>query len=393
MARLIARGLSLGLAGLTACTAPAQPSATAAKPAAVQAPTATSKPEPAPVTPPKVEPVRAAPTRPAPLWSFIRLHNTDYISVRDVAGQFGLKAAWTKPDLVLTLGDARGVRFTFESNQKDFYFDGLRVFLGAPALLHKDGLWISKLDVIKIVAPLLQPAEHASQIPGITARTIVLDAGHGGIDPGTQNQKLGLNEKTFTLDVALRAKKILELQGWRVLLIREKDTELSRDKKTDLLLRDEFANKNKADLFLSIHFNSAPEAITGIESYTMAPQFMLSTGDETGDEMTKAAYPANRLDYANLLFGEQLHRAMRETLKTPDRGFKRGRRAVLRMLNCPGALVECAYLSNDGEARRVATPEFRQQVAEAIARGVQGYANLLAVLHPSPTAPEAAKLR
>ena len=214
--------------------------------------------------------------------------------------------------------------------------------------------------------------------------TIVLDPGHGGIDPGTENKRVGVNEKTTTLDVALRAKKLLELRGWRVLLIRADDRELSKDKKTDLLLRDEFANKNKADLFLSIHFNSAPQAITGVETYTMAPQSMLSTGDETGDDMTKVAYPGNRFDHANLLFGERIHRAMRAALQTPDRGYKRGRHAVLRMLDCPGALVECAYLSNDAEARRVATPEFRQQIAQAIADGVQDYADTLAVLRPAP---------
>jgi len=96
--------------------------------------------------------------------------------------------------------------------------------------------------------------------------------------------------------------------------------------------------------------------------------------------MTKVAFPANRLDYANLLFGAQIHRAMRSALKTPDRGFKRGRLAVLRLLDCPGALVECAYLSNDAEARRVATPEFRQQIAEALAQGVTDYAATLAAL-------------
>ena len=384
MARLIARGLCLALAGLTACSAPAQSPATAAKPAPVPPPAAparTDSPAPAKTGP---APISAAPARPAQLWSFVRLRNTDYVSVREVTGHFGLKAAWAKPDLALSLSDARGVRFTFETNQRDFYFDGLRVFLGAPALLHQGSLWISKLDVIKIVVPLFRPADHLSQLPAHAPRIIVLDAGHGGIDPGTENKRLGFNEKSFTLDVALRARKILAGQGWRVLMVRTEDRELSKDKKTDLLLRDEFANKNKADLFVSIHFNSAPEAITGVETYTMAPQSMLSTGDETGDEMTKVAYPGNRLDYANLLFGERLHRAMLDTLKTPDRGYKRGRRAVLRMLDCPGALVECAYLSNDAEARRVATPEFRQQIAEGIARGVQGYADALAALRPAP---------
>ena len=172
-----------------------------------------------------------------------------------------------------------------------------------------------------------------------------------------------------------------------MLLVRTEDKELSKDKKTDLQLRDDFANRSNADLFLSIHFNSAPAAITGVETYAMAPQFMLSTGDETGDDMTRVAYPGNRLDYANLLFGEQLHRGLLAGLKTPDRGFKRARKAVLRMLDCPGALVECAYLSNDVEARRVAAPEFRQQIAESLADGIRNYAAALAALRP-PAAPD-----
>ncbi len=379
MARFSARGLALLLPWLTACSAPAQN-----KPAPPAAAPAKAAPAPAPVA--KVEePVRVAPTRPvAPvLWPTTTLRGADYVSLRDIAKRFDLKATWTKADTVLKLGDARGPQFVFEANQKDFYLDGLRVFLGTPAVLHKDSLWISLLDVIKIVAPLGRPADHAAQLPATVPKTIVIDPGHGGADPGTLNPKLGLNEKTLTLDVALRLKKILEPRGWRVLLIRDKDTELSRDKKKDLLMRDEFANLNQADLFLSIHFNSAGPAVTGVETYVLAPQFMLSAGDESGDDMTKVAYPGNRLDYANLAFGEQLHRAMIGGLKTSDRGYKHARKAVLRMLDCPGALVECAYLSNDAEARRVATPEYRQQIAEAMAEGVANYAAALAALRPA----------
>jgi N-acetylmuramoyl-L-alanine amidase len=312
--------------------------------------------------------------------------------VRDVAKRFDLKAAWSKGGTTMTLSDARGVRFTFESNQRDFYFDGLRVFLGEPVLIHKDSLWVSLLDVIKIVAPLFRPADHLAQLPAAAPRVIVLDPGHGGIDPGTVNPRLGLNEKTFTLDVALRLRKLLELRGWRVLLVREKDTELSKDKKADLLKRDEFANNNKADLYLSIHFNNAVPPVTGVETYALPPQFMLTTGVETGDDMTKVAFPGNRFDKANLFLGEQIHRAMIAGLRTPDRGFKHARHAVLRMLDCPGVLVECAFLSNDAEARRVATPEFRQQIAEALATGLQNYADALAALRPiSPSEPAKSK--
>ncbi len=369
IARLPVRGVLVVLALWPVIAVQAQPTAGPAKPEIPSSFAASV-------------PVRTAPTRPVKLWSFIRLRGTDYVSLREVAERFGLKPAWAKSAVVQTLGDTRGVRFNFESNQRDFFFDGARIFLGAPVLFEKDTLWVSKLDLIKIVAPLCRPSDQVPYLPIPTPKLIVIDAGHGGIDPGTQNLKLGLSEKTFTLDVALRLAKLLGASGWRTLLIRDKDIELSRDKKVDLLMRDEVANRNNADLYLSIHFNSAGPAVSGIETYSLAPQFMFSAGEEQGDDMTKVAYPGNRLDYANLLFGEQLHRAMIAGLKTPDRGYKHARKAVLRMLNCPGALVECAYLSNDAEARRVATPEFRQKIAESLAAGVQNYATELATLRP-----------
>ncbi len=398
MARLTARGLlGIGAAVLTACVTPTSTPAQSA-PASAKAEktgkTEAAAPSPVPLAPPPpAVPVRVPPTRPAAtvLWPTTKLQGADYVNVRDVAKLLELKVAWSKPGSVLAASDARGVRFAFEANQKDFYFDKLRIFLGLPALLHKDSVWISQLDVIKIVAPLYRPADHAALLPATEPKLIVLDPGHGGIDPGTQNAKLGVNEKTFTLDVALRLEKLLAARGWRVLLVRDKDVELSKDKKADLLMRDEFANRRKADLYLSIHFNSAGPAVSGVETYSLAPQFMLSAGDETGDEMTKTAFPGNRLDYANLVFGEALHRAMIAGLKTSDRGYKHARKAVLRMLDCPGALVECAYLSNDAEARRAATPEFRQLIAESLATGVQDYAATLAALRPPPPSPPPAQ--
>ena len=228
------------------------------------------------------------------------------------------------------------------------------------------------------------------QLPLTAPRTIVLDPGHGGSDPGKENKLVGLNEKTCTLDVSLRLKKILEARGWGVWLTRSDDHELSPVKKKDLQMRNDLANRNHADLFLSIHFNSVeknPEKVTGVETYTMSPQFMFSAADAKKDDMTDTAFPGNRLDFANLLFGEQIHRAMIGNLKTPDRGFKRGRLAVLRFPECPAALVECAYLSNNVDARRVATPEYRQKIAEAIASGIQGYADTLAAIRPVAAPP------
>jgi N-acetylmuramoyl-L-alanine amidase len=107
---------------------------------------------------------------------------------------------------------------------------------------------------------------------------------------------------------------------------------------------------------------------------------MESTEPERDRGMLAVANPGNRHDPANVLLGYQVHRALLNSLKTSDRGFKRARFAVLRPLKCPGLLVEAAYLSNDTEARRVGTPAYRQQIAEAIAAGIRGYGETLTAL-------------
>jgi len=392
MARFSARGLSLLLTLLTACSAqsakPLPGDRPGQTPAGQQAGTvpqtapAPAKAEPAP--PP--EPVRVAPTRPAQLWPFTKFRGLDYVAVRDIAKRYGLKAAWAKPGVVMILSDGRGVRFNFEKDQRDFHLDGARVFLGDLTYLSGDDLWVPKLDVIKTIAPIFAPADHAAFLPA-PPKTIVLDPGHGGTDPGKQNARLKLDEKDMALDVALRLKKLLETRGYRVVLTRTTDKRFANNPVVDLPLRAEVANKEGADLFLSIHFNAVnrePERVSGTETYVMTPQFQVSTQPEVDKPMIREAYPGNKQDMANALLGYTLHRQMVADLKTSDRGFKRYRLAVLRPLSCPGVLVESAYLSNDAEARRVATPEFRQQIAEAMAEGVSNYTAALAALRPAP---------
>lgn len=369
--RLLLPGLLLLLAGSAAGQpAPATP---ANAPASKEAPA----------------PTRSAPTRPAQhLWPFTKIDGVEWVKLDDVAAHFRLKLAWEKAGVRLTLADARGVRLRFEANQRDFHLDGVRVFLGRPALQHKGAVWITRLDVLKTVAPLLAPEAHLAHLPAAPPKVIVLDAGHGGNDPGKQNLNLKLDEKDMTLDVVLRLKKQLELRGYTVKLTREKDERLAPEQRADLDRRAAVSKDAKADLFLSIHFNAVEPKdaarVTGTETYVLTPQFQWSSTDNKGDALTGTAFPANRQDTANVVLGYQLHRAMLAGLKTSDRGFKRGRLRVLLLPECPAALLEAAYLSNDTEAARVGTPEFRQQIAESIADGVQNYTALLAALRPPP---------
>jgi N-acetylmuramoyl-L-alanine amidase len=383
MARLLARGL-LVIAGffLTACSAPAQ-----SRPVPAAAPVL---PPPVASTPPASVPavVRAAPTRPAHLWPFTELQGADYVSVGNLAKHYGLKTAWAKMGYQRTLADSNGVRFKFETKERDYYLDGVRVFLGAPVLFHHGDLWVSKLDVIKTIDPLFRPEDHLALLPAAPPKLIVLDAGHGGTDPGKQNLRLKLDEKDMTLDVVFRLKKILELRGYRVILTRDKDMRFSNSPAIDLPWRTEIAKKAGADLFLSIHFNAVDprdaQRVSGSETYVLTPALMISTQPESDKSMLREKYPGNRQDAANALLGYHLHRQLITALKTSDRGYKRYRYAVLRTLDCPGALLEAAYLSNDTEGARIGTPGFRQQIAEAIAEGVQSYSATLAVLRPAP---------
>ncbi|MDD2764295.1 MAG: N-acetylmuramoyl-L-alanine amidase [Opitutaceae bacterium] len=376
MARLHARSLLASAAVLMltgGCTAPASAQNRAEAGRTIAAPAAA-----VPVPSPSAPPPAAVPV--SRLWPSKRLYNTDYVDVQAIAERYGLKPVWVTSGRILQLVDGRGrVRLKFEDRDRDFYCDGLRVFMGEPVVIDKGRLHVGKIDVIKTIAPLMRPADFAGQLPA-PPRLIVLDPGHGGNDPGNQNAGLRLDEKHMTLDVALRLRKLLETRGYKVLLTR------TDDRRVELEERDRIAARAKADLFLSIHFNSLPATaagrVTGSETYVMTPQFMLSSGTEKKDPMTDVAFPGNRQDLANTVLGYHLHRQLLADLKTSDRGYKRARFVVLRFAECPAALIEAAYLSNNLEARKVATPEYRQRIAGAIAGGIDDYAAALAALHP-----------
>lgn len=342
-----------------------------------------------PASPSKTAPVRAAPTRPGASSSAAAkatettLRGLDYLELPSAGAKLGWKPIWKTPGTKLALSASDGSGIVFERDERDCYFDGVRLFLSEPIIAHRDSLWIAKVDLTKTIAPLLRPSDYADALPA-PPRLIVLDAGHGGTDPGKQNQKHQINEKDMTLDVVLRLQKLLEARGYRVLLTRKDDTRFANNPIVDLQRRADFANKAGADLFLSIHFNAVEPRdsarVSGTETYILTPRGMLSTSDFTHDELTKTLFPGNRSDLPNVLLGFHLHRRLIGELKTSDRGYKRARFAVLRFVNAPAALVEAAYLSNDDEAARVARPQFRQEIAAAIALGVDSYSAALQAL-------------
>jgi len=328
----------------------------------------------------------SVPAAPAPLPT-VRAGGTEYVSLADASAQMGLtvERVPNAPTVILKEG-ARPVARLVE-NSRETVVTGLRVFLGDPVAVRHGAFYLSRADYLFHLLPRLRP-ELLGAVPPVP-RVIVLDPGHGGIDHGTENPPRHLMEKTFTLDVALRLRRLLEAAGYQVYLIRETDATVPKENRSGL------ANQWSPDLFVSIHFNSLyPNTRTkGVEVMEFPSRNQRSTDSfspgKAGDAESFES-PINAFAAWNTLLGSKLHRRLLDNLRDGDRGEKFEHLAVLRGLNCPGVLVEPAFVSSDEEAQRLTQPAFRELIAASIRDGIQDYAAALERLRPAPPGPAAA---
>ena len=245
------------------------------------------------------------------------------------------------------------------------YWNGMEFHLGfAPQLVNGQPM-LHSLDIAKNIEPLLHPLA----LPERTNRIIVIDAGHGGSNLGTKNVADGSYEKEFSLDWAKRLAPILETNGWKVFLTRTSDVDMS------LTNRVTFTDLYKANLFVSLHFNAAPSPTdhdeAGIETFCVTPTGMPSTLKRDYEDDTTLVFPNNRFDAENLQYAIQVQRSLLKISGAKDHGVRRARfMTVIRGQNCPAILVEGGYMSNPREARRIADPNYRQKLAEAVAKAL-----------------------
>lgn len=176
---------------------------------------------------------------------------------------------------------------------------------------------------------------------------ILLDAGHGGNDPGAVNQD-GIQEKDIALEVVLKLAKILRDKDFQVLLTRDKDIYTSPSDRLKMI------NSFQPEAFISIHCNSS----TNTQAH----------GIET----------IYRDDY-DFPLAQAVHTSLLANLGIKDRGIKNdikdlGRRlAVLGNLEVPACLVEIGFISNEGDLEKIDDEEEQEAVAEAIAEGIEAW--------------------
>ena len=188
--------------------------------------------------------------------------------------------------------------------------------------------------------------------------TIVLDAGHGGIDPGSIGRKTKTTESELNLKITLKLADYLKAGGFNVILTRNGADGLygvySKDyKKRDMLARKEKILKSKADLVVSIHMNSFTNS-----AYRGAQVF----------------YNSNNPESENL--ASSVQQIFASSLPESDKGISVGDYYILKCTNIPTILCECGYLSNESDEALLIDDEYQTKLAYSIYKGVVIYLNV-----------------
>ncbi len=223
---------------------------------------------------------------------------------------------------------------------------------------------------------------------GLGVKTIMIDAGHGGADSGTQG-KMGTREKDMTLDIAKRLKDRLDKYGrYNVLMTRDQDVTVPLNKRVEV------AMAAKADLFISVHLNSLPyKPINIIETYYFGPSPDSKTQRLAEQENAGSQYGLS--DFKEIIerLGERLKTQESKELaysiqknlflnlkkeengNAQNFGVKRAPFVVLLGVDVPAVLAEVSCLSNKEEERQLGNAAHRENIAHYLEKGILDYLN------------------
>ncbi|MBM3244898.1 MAG: N-acetylmuramoyl-L-alanine amidase, partial [Candidatus Omnitrophica bacterium] len=225
------------------------------------------------------------------------------------------------------------------------------------------------------------------EFPLTSIKKVVIDAGHGGNDPGAIG-RTGLREKDVNLDIAKRLSKLLRDEGVEVVMTRSSDVFVSLGRRCSI------ANNANADLFISIHANANPvRSLNGLEIYYITPKIsdskraISSAGEDqlyfdnasfSGKSLnTKAIlwdmiYTYNRAESIGL--ANQICKSVGHASNVRIIGAKAANFQVLRCTLMPSILIETGFLSNREEETLLKNSFYRQQITDAIMQGIRQYA-------------------
>ena len=323
------------------------------------------------------------PSSPSLIASRISLSGVSYFPSSAVARELGAQEQWDPSTKVWRL-TAGSHELRLAAQMPVALLDGTSVELSAPPVMDQGRLLLPERLWADQLWKWRQPPPSRPVAMG-RLRMIVVDAGHGGHDPGARGWA-GLKEKMITLDIARRLRDLLQQDGFRVILTR------SDDRFIPLYGRPAIANRAGADLFLSIHANaSRSRSAAGFEAYYLSeatddharaleasenadlPRGMgASVPTQTQAILWDLLYTEHRTESSEL--ASHICRGMSgSSLASRSRGVKSARFAVLKGARMPAVLVEVGFVTHPREGAYLYRPEYRQRIADGIRRGVLAF--------------------
>lgn len=272
--------------------------------------------------------------------------------------------------------------------------DGKPLHLKHPVDIYQGMVVVPYKFKVKIIDSLFKEIPSISKVtlPPLPIKKVVIDAGHGGTDPGTIG-KTGLREKIVTLDLAKRLGNLLRAEGFDVVMTRSTDTFIPLERRVEI------ANSSGADLFLSIHANAnRVRGLNGFEVYYISPSIDVdlrraldAAGSNARLNLDETYFAGSSLDLKAILWdmiythnraesvrlARFICRIMDSSLNAKVLGIKGAIFYVLKGTQMPAVLIEVGFLSNHDEERKLRNGYYRQQIAEAIKQGIQDYAREL----------------
>ncbi len=208
-------------------------------------------------------------------------------------------------------------------------------------------------------------SEGVMEYMPVTNKTIILDAGHGGIDPGTLSDDKTIVEKDANLAITLKLRELLESSGALVILTREDDSSLYTEdgKKTirekyneNLKNRKQMIKESNADMFISIHMN----ALSGVKNASKyyGAQTFYPSGKEDSTKLSK---------YVQQELKRVVDNTNNREIKPRDDLY------LLKENEIPSVLIECGFLSNEKEAKLLSDEKYQEKIAWSIYVGIQKY--------------------
>ena len=221
-------------------------------------------------------------------------------------------------------------------------------------------------------------------------KTIVIDAGHGGKDPGAIGYR-GTKEKDIALDVAKRLeKKLSKNMNVKIIMTRDEDVFLRLSERTKI------ANESNGNLFISIHTNAAEDRrASGFETFLIGPnkneaavrvaarenavlELEGTTGKKlTNEDLIQATIAQSAFASKSEQFASMVQKEIKKRVQSKDRGVKQAGFYVLMGASMPNVLVELGFISNPTEEKKLRSHQYRDQLATAIYRAVEQYQKTL----------------